>query len=115
MPNSKTAAKTNGVSHSQKDIPLKLIAFHELWSAYPSNKIKHVDYKTRKDVFDDHCAINVSEALYKCGVLMKTFKGTRCWNCPTPDQIMKKGIHAIRAQELSDYLATRPFAGCPSP
>ncbi|MGV3347003.1 type VI secretion system amidase effector protein Tae4 [Enterobacteriaceae bacterium LUAb1] len=115
MPNNKTVAKTNVMSNSQKNVPLKVITFDELWSAYPSDKIKHLDPRTRKDIFEDHCAINVSEALYKCGVLMKTFKDTRCWNCPTPDATTKRGIHAIRAQELSDYLVTRPFAGCPSP
>lgn len=115
MPNDKTVAKTNAISNSQKSVPLKVITFDELWSSYPFDKIKHLDSKTKEDVFDDHCAINVSEALYKCGVLMKTFKGIRCWNCPTPVQATKKGIHAIRAQELSDYLATRPFAGCPNP
>ncbi|EEO2384105.1 T6SS effector amidase Tae4 family protein [Salmonella enterica] len=33
----------------------------------------------------------------------------------TPNPITKKGIHAVRAQELSDYLKQRPFAGCPAP
>lgn len=115
MPNSKTVSKTNKTLGSQQIIPLKKLSFDELWSAYPSDQIEHLDPKMQKDVFSDHCAINMSEALYKSGVLLKTFKGTKCWNCPTPDPITKKGIHAVRAQELSDYLKQRPFAGCPIP
>lgn len=115
MPNSKTTAKTNNKTDSQKVIPLKALAFQELWDAYPSDSIKHADPKSGKDVFSDHCAINVSAALYQCGVLLKSFKKTRCWCCPTPDPVSKKGIHIVRAQELSDYLETRPFAGCPKP
>ncbi|MGL5424619.1 MAG: T6SS effector amidase Tae4 family protein [Serratia fonticola] len=115
MPNTKTAAKTNGTTDSQKVILHNVITFDDLWKAYPTNTIGHIDPKTRKDAFDDHCAINVSASLYQCGILLKSFRDTRCWNCPTPDPVTKKGIHAIRAQELSDYLATRPFAGCPRP
>lgn len=115
MPNSKTMAKTNGVSNSQKNVQLKAITFDELWSAYPSRTIEHIDPSSKKDVFSDHCAINVSNTLYQCGILMKTFSKTRCWNCPTPDPTTKKGMHVIRAEELSEYLKTRPFAGCPAP
>lgn len=115
MPNKKTVAKTNLIGKSQKMVLLKVITFDELWIAYPSEKIEHRDLKTGKDVFSDHCAINVSAALYKNGILMKSFNKTRCWNCPQPDPVSRKGIHIIRAQELSDYLKTRPFAGCPKP
>lgn len=113
MPNHKNTIRTNSNTDSQKEIRLKTLKFADLWGAYPSNKIAHLEPKSRKDAFSDHCAINVSDALYKCGVLLKSFKKQRCWSCPTPDPETKKGIHAIRAQELSDYLETRPFAGCP--
>ena len=63
---------------------------------------------------DNHCAIHVSDALYNCGIKLKAFKGVKCWSCPTPDE-HGKGIHALRAQELADYLKRRPFAGCPEP
>jgi len=115
MPNDKTVAKTNSTSNSQKNVSLKVITFDELWAAYPSSTIEHIDPSSKKDIFSDHCAINVSDALYKCGILMKTFSKTRCWNCPAPDKTTKKGIHAIRAEELSEYLKTCPFAGCPVP
>lgn len=45
----------------------------------------------------------------------ENFQQTRCWNCPTPDPTTKKGIHAIRAEELSEYLKKQPFSGCPVP
>lgn len=115
MPNSKTTLKTNNARSSSQTISLRVVKFDELWAAYPSDNIRHIDPKTGKDVFSDHCAINVSHALLQCGIGLKTFKGTRCWHCPTPDAVTGKGIHAIRAQELSDYLVTRPFAGCPKP
>ncbi|MEB6858591.1 type VI secretion system amidase effector protein Tae4 [Proteus cibi] len=113
MPNKETTAKTNGNSNSIKTLSLNVLQFEQLWDAYPSSTIEHQDPKTRDDVFSDHCAIHVSEALYQCGILMRSFHGTRCWHCPTPDDKTKKGIHAIRAQELSHYLQNQPFAGCP--
>ncbi|AIN18677.1 hypothetical protein CH54_3326 [Yersinia rochesterensis] len=115
--NQKTVVKPNNKTGSVQDIKIKSVYFDELWSAYPSSTIKHIDPKSKDDIFSDHCAINVSQALYQCGILMKSFKGARCWNCPTPDST-GKGIHAIRAQELSDYLKSQkilPFAGGKKP
>jgi hypothetical protein len=118
--NQKTVIKVNNNVGSVQDINIKSVYFDELWSAYPSNRLKHLDPKTKKEAFADHCAINVSDALYQCGILLKSFKGTRCWHCvtanksATPDKSSGKGIHVIRAQELSDYLKNQkalPFAG----
>lgn len=109
MPNIRTTAKTNNKPGSKKDVELKTLTFDELWEAYPSD-IKHINTETKKDIYNDHCAIKVSDSLYTCGVLLKSFKGTRCWYCPAGKD---KHIHAIRAQELNDYLETKPFANCP--
>ena len=66
---------------------------------------------TGEDEFDNHCAINVSDALYKCDIKLKSFTGAKCWHkCSS-----SKNIHAIRAQELADWLKRQPFAGCPKP
>lgn len=111
MPNNAFKLKTNDKAGSVKTIEHNAITFDQIWNAYPDNII-HKDPKTGNDIFSDHCAINVSQALYSNGVLMKSFRGTRCWQCPTPSP-EGKGIHAIRAQELADYLQKRPFAGCP--
>lgn len=114
MPNGKNNSKTNNVVGSQKDIPLKKLSFTELWDAYPSDALLHINAKTGENIFNDSCAINVSAALYLCGIRLRSYRGTKCWACPTPDE-NGKGIHAIRAQELADYLKTRPFADCPKP
>lgn len=116
MPNNKTKEKTNKQVDSQKDLPMTVLTFSELWANYPSKTVKHIDPKTKEDVFPDHCAIHLSDALYKSGVRLKSFsQKNKCWNCPTPDDTTKKGIHAIRAQNLADYLRKKPFAGCPEP
>ncbi|WP_300652610.1 T6SS effector amidase Tae4 family protein [Pseudomonas sp.] len=114
MPNRSNTITTNNKPASTQVVSHTTIKFEDLWNSYPSGLIKHPDNKTGKDVFDDHCAINVSQSLYNCGILLKSFKGTKCWACPSKDS-SGKGIHAIRAQELSTYLSTRPFAGCPAP
>jgi hypothetical protein len=111
MPNTELKIKTNDKAGSIKTIEHQAITFDNLWDAYPG-RITHKDPKSGDDIFSDHCAINVSQALYSNGVLMKAFRGTRCWQCPTPNP-EGKGIHAIRAQELADYLLKKPFAGCP--
>ncbi|UTW05789.1 T6SS effector amidase Tae4 family protein [Pseudomonas benzenivorans] len=114
MPNRASVIKTNSQPGSTQVVSHAAIKFEDLWGSYPSGSIKHLDSKTGRDVFDDHCAINVSQSLYSCGVLLKSFKGTKCWSCPSKDS-SGKGIHAIRAQELASYLSTRPFASCPVP
>lgn len=114
MPNRSNTVKTNNQPASTLVISHNSIKFEALWDNYPSGSIRHPDSKTGRDVFDDHCAINVSQSLYSCGVLLKSFKGTKCWACPSKDNA-GKGIHAIRAQELASYLSTQPFAGCPAP
>lgn len=114
MPNRSSTITTNNQTASIQIVNHTTIKFADLWDNYPSGSIKHPDNKTGKDVFDDHCAINVSQSLYSCGILLKSFKGTKCWACPNKNS-SGEGIHAIRAQELSTYLSSRPFAGCPAP
>ncbi len=75
------------------------ITFDKLWDNYPSSSIKHIDPKTGKDIFGEHCAINVSEALERSGVDLSSFNGTKCWNCSG------SGNHIIRAQELADDIS----------
>lgn len=71
-----------------------------LWDNYPSISSKHENPNTGKDIFRDHCAINLSEALAKSGMRFNGFKGTKCWGkCP-----LGSNSHAIRAQELAAFL-----------
>ena len=114
MPNWSIPFITNSKKGSIKHVRHRKLNFNDLWAAYPSDDVEHSDPKTGKDIMDNHCAIHVSDALYNCGIKLKAFKGVKCWSCPTPDE-HGKGIHALRAQELADYLKKRPFAGCPEP
>jgi len=73
--------------------------FDDLWDNYPSKSPKHKD-PNGNDIFSDHCAINLSEALIKSGMKLDGYKGTKCWGkCP-----LGSGSHALRAQELATYL-----------
>lgn len=106
-----TKVTTNSIKGSIMNITIKKVSFKELWNAYPSKSTEHINPKTNKDEFNNHCAINVSEALYKNDIKLKSFRGAKCWHkCPSG-----KNIHVIRAQELADWLKKRPFAGCPKP
>lgn len=97
--------KTNPQKNSKKEVTVKKVTFKELWDNYPG---KEKEYKHNAKNIEDYCAIKVSIALVKSGIKLKgSFKGTFCWGCP------EGGIHAIRAQELADWLKKRPFAGCP--
>ena len=106
-----TEVITNNRKGSILEVVLDRVTFEELWDKYPSGSLEHINAKTKKDEFDNHCAINISEALYQNGIKLKSFKGVKCYHkCPTG-----KNIHAIRAQELAKWLNKRPFAGCPKP
>lgn len=112
MPNETLQVETNSISGSKKTIVKKLICFEQLWEAYPDDAITHKS-EHGSDIFDNHCAIQLSHTLYSNGILLKGYKGARCWGCPQDNG--QGGIHAIRAQELADYLEAQPFAGCPKP
>lgn len=113
MPNESLTVLTNDIPESKKRIIKNIICFDELWNNYPDRMISHIS-ENGNDIFDNHCAINLSHSLFLCGVLLKGYKGAKCWGCPHADS-KGRGIHAIRAQELADYLQDRPFAGCPKP
>jgi hypothetical protein len=58
-----TKILTNNIVNSELEVKLEKLKFEDLWDKYPS-KIKHINSKTGKDEFSDHCAINISETLY---------------------------------------------------
>jgi hypothetical protein len=105
-----TEETTNDTQGSVKAIQLKPLDFDTLWGNYPLSSITHAQ-GDKEDIFKNHCAINVSEALLKSNIKMKSFKGAACWSdCSTGN----KGKHAIRAQELASWVKLKPFPGCPS-
>jgi len=105
-------SESNNTAGSIEVMIQKHITFKMLWDNYPTEKVIHnIDGKGTD--FSNHCAINVSHSLYKSGVLLKSFpKGRKCWGCPTPNE-KGKGIHALAAQELADFLNKKPFYNCP--
>jgi hypothetical protein len=82
------------------------MTFEELWNSFPSEVIKHINFKTNKETFSNHCAINLSEALRRCKVSFSSFKGKKCYSCS-----IKNGSHALVAQELATWLSLKPFPG----
>jgi RHS repeat-associated protein len=86
---------------------LLIPSFSNLWSNYPS-EAEHIDPKTKKDIYGNHCAINVSHTLIKSGIKMGNFRGAKCSNkCP----LGNLGKHAIRASELAEWLTSNLFEG----
>ena len=92
---------------------IKIIKFKNLWNNYPSDENKHIDKKINKIAkgLENHCALNLSQALLSSGVSLKSYKSDKCWSCPSGTN----NTHAIRATELAMWLKTRPFKGCHEP
>lgn len=83
------------------------IRFDDLWSRYP-NHDPCVNPSTGKKAHDNQCAIRLGMALEKSGVSFSGFPGRRCEFGPRGNGM------ALRAKELADWLATRPFKECPA-
>ena len=113
MPNKPTVVRTNSTPGSIKVVELKVLTFQELWNNYPSgDPYDNPDYK-------DQCAIRMSVTFHRVGVEMKSFsqKLVRPLSGqPTIGRIILDGkATATRADELSEWLKLRPFAGLPLP
>ncbi len=106
-----TKVVTNNVRGSVLKLTFPRVTFKELWDAYPDyDDMIHINKATGEDAFENHCAINISETLQRNGITMKSFKGVKCYHkCPRG-----RKTHALRAQELANWLKKRPFPGCPS-
>jgi hypothetical protein len=86
--------------------PPKPVAFADLWKHYPSSD-PCVNTSTGAKAYDNQCAIRVGMALERCGVSFASFRGPRCEFGPHGNGMV------LRAEELANWLKTRPFAGCP--
>ena len=101
MPNRITKVVTNDIRNSQVRDAKKIITFNELWNNFPSG------YLCDKDAFSDQCDIRVAVALQNCGASLATYKGVCCW-------FHKEVKHALRAEELANWLDKRYLAGRPA-
>lgn len=97
---------TNKTKNSILKVTVRKVLFETLWDNFPSSAVEH----ETNGVINNYCAVNLSDALLKSGIGLKSFKGTKCWGCPS-----RKSPHAIRAQELANWLKRQPFIGCPKP
>ncbi|MDQ0037632.1 hypothetical protein J2W30_005409 [Variovorax boronicumulans] len=98
--------QTNLVDGSICNVQVSAIKFADLWVSYPDNA-PYVDPKTGEPPkgYEDQCAIKVSAAIIGAGGKMKSFKGATV-------NVGGEKL-AIRAQELSGWLALQPFCGLP--
>jgi hypothetical protein len=89
-----------------------MVTFSDLWKNHP---VRAADGKPCKDPatgnpgFPDQCAINMGVCLAASGVQLGSFKGKTCWF---------KGhgrSHPLLAEELANWLKSKPFKGCPAP
>ncbi len=83
-----------------QDTPIK---FSKLWENYDDISGTHLIDEDKND-FSNYCSINLSHALLNSGFPSNKFKGnglTKCWGCIS---VNNAGNHAIRAQELADWL-----------
>lgn len=71
--------------------------FAQLWANHPV--IKGDTPLLDSAVYQNQCAINMSAALLRSGVDMRTYPGAKSWQKDKPK-------YAIRAEELANWLAT---------
>lgn len=84
------------------------LTFDVLWNNYPSQD-PCVNPRTQNKAYDNQCAIRVGMALEKSGISFASFKGPRC-------EFGARGNGMVlRAQELANWLKTKPFVECPKP
>ncbi|MEG6503057.1 MULTISPECIES: type VI secretion system amidase effector protein Tae4 [unclassified Desulfovibrio] len=102
MPNRKNTMLTNLKEGSQVKEPKKIISFSELWGNFPTG------YPCDENTYEDQCAIRVAVALQRCGASFKTYRGATCG-------LHKDEKHALRAEELANWLNKRYLANWPAP
>lgn len=85
------------------------ISFEVLWKNYPKSD-PCIDPRTGKPPkgFDNQCAVRLGTALKRSGISFASFHGNRC---PVPRSDISM---AASAQQLANWLKTRPFEGCPA-
>jgi hypothetical protein len=82
---------------------MPIFHFHTLWNNHPT--IKGDSPLLDVATYRNQCAINLSASLIRSGVPLKDFRGALSWQ-------KNKEKYAIRAQELADWLNSRPRFPC---
>lgn len=84
------------------------INFQSVWANYP-NSDPCIDKKTNQPPkgFSNQCAVRLGYALELSGVSFASYKGKRCPSAP------KNSGMVASAQELANWLYSKPFDGCP--
>jgi Type VI secretion system (T6SS), amidase effector protein 4 len=80
--------------------------FAHVWDNYPASEACLLRNKAGNLLYENQCAIKLGHALATSGVSFSKFRGSRC------DRAAKDASHAghIRmAQELANWLKTKPF------
>lgn len=111
MPSPGKKLKTNSAKGSVARIVVPVVTFRTLWKEYPDKPPAHLEPRTKKDMYENHCAIKVGEALLNAGVTLKSFVGGKCQRCSRSDGQR----HPLSAQSLANWLSQRPFPGCSKP
>ena len=71
------------LEYVRKDKKKKKVTFKKLIDKYPDESLDHINPKKKNDEFKNHCAINLSQALFDNEIEIKNFKGAKCWfKCP---------------------------------
>ena len=83
------------------------VQFQTIWENYPNTDQPCVETRTHRPAFENQCAIRVSYALRQSGISFANFRGSRC-----PPSTSTSGLPTV-AQQLADWLNTRPFSECP--
>jgi hypothetical protein len=104
MPNYKSTNSTNTQSDSQVKEQKNYIKFNVLWDNFPAG------YPCDENTYPDQCAIRVAVALQRCGAAFKTYKGKNFVTCSQH----KDEKHALRAEELANWLEKRYLAHWPA-
>ena len=93
------------------EIKAMALAFQKMWDSHPSNlKPTPDDHPCKKkdgtSAFENQCAIRLGIALNGGGMNMKAYTKARCWYGHST-------VHALRAQELADWLSLSAQLGKP--
>ena len=90
----------DGHKHGQNKSKENDVSFNTLWNNYPGDHINHTDPKSKKEEYENQCAIRLSEALLKSGISLKGYKGSTCENCSLDEK------HALVAAQLAMFIKT---------